>query len=96
MEKFLLSSADGLHCRSCTEMRAGSGQPGTRSSLQPFSVTPVRAPDFEVLMNHALLKLSSFLNMLLGLVTQNTSVTAVIKALFQCTKIFDSSYNVSF
>lgn len=65
---FSLTIVDGPHRPFCIRKLAASEQPGTEWALRPVRMTLIAAPGSEILTDHVLLKLSSSVNVLSGLV----------------------------
>lgn len=60
--RFLVAVFEGCHRRPCIQKLVKSGQPGTEWVLQPTRTNLIRASEFELLLDHDLIKMSSSAN----------------------------------
>lgn len=66
----LLAALDGRHRCSCVQKRSTSEQPDTERAFQHTRMTLIKAFESKIPTDHELIQLSSFANMLPGLVFQ--------------------------
>lgn len=78
-DRFSLAAVNGRHCPSCFQKLTKPGQPGTEGALRPTLMTLIRAPGFQFLIGHELMKLTSSVIVVSGLVLWDTTVMAVMK-----------------
>lgn len=93
---FLLATFDGRHRRSCIQILAIVGQPGTEWASLPIRIVLIAICASEAITDSELLKLSSSTSTLFGLVLQDLDLMAFVSTLVQCSKNFDSRYDILF
>lgn len=95
-KEFALSIVESRRRRFRIQKRADSEEPRTDWASRPVGVTLVLTLGAQPLIEHELLVLSAFANIMMGLLLRDPSLVAVIKSVVLHSRIFGSSYETFF